>query len=64
MEENGFGDINWEELLAEETLEPNQLTYGYASTLLVDTLLPLYFAGKWTVEYNEKIETSETQEGY
>ena len=63
----GNGDINWEEFLTEETvvpIEPIQLTYGYANTLLVDILLPLYFARKWTIEYNERIETSKTQQGY
>lgn len=31
------------------------LISNYATVLLLEILLPLYFARKWTIEYNEKI---------
>ena len=47
MNENDFFMLeNWE--------RPVDLSYQYATGLIVDILLPMYFARRWTIEYNEK----------
>lgn len=37
--------------------KPVDLAYQYTAGLIVAILLPMYFARKWTIEYNEKIGT-------
>jgi len=34
------------------------LSYHYAVALIVVILLPMYFARKWTIEYNEKLDSN------
>lgn len=51
-------DLLFNEELSEEDLAPTQVTTGFVTALIVDILLPLYFVKKWTIEYNEKIESS------
>jgi hypothetical protein len=55
----GTGErTNWVNMLfVEEIFAAPELSYGYAVTLIIDILLPMYFARKWTIEYNESIGT-------
>ena len=50
------GDINWN--LESEGFGPIAFTSGYVSSFIVDILFPLYFARKWTIEYNQKMEAT------
>ena len=50
INENEFFKLeNWQ--------RPVDLSYQYIIGLIVSILLPMYFVRKWTIEYNEKIET-------
>ena len=46
-----------------ETVESEKsitIASNFATVLILEILLPLYFARKWTIEYNEKIKPETT----
>lgn len=48
----GTGDIDW---TTKSNSASNTSTTGFVTSFIIDILLQLYFARKWTLEYNEKI---------
>lgn len=50
------GDLKWGSYLSLET-GPFEITQGFVVASIVDILFPLYFVRKWTLEYNEKIDS-------
>ena len=50
------GDLTWDSY-TEET-GPLEITQGFVVATIVDILFPLYFVRKWTLEYNDHVETS------
>jgi hypothetical protein len=58
-----YGDINWADLESDNQSDnqptmPITFTEGYAVSLIVDILLPMYFVRKWTITYNEQIDAT------
>ncbi len=49
--------IESEFLMLESWEQSVDLSYHYAVALIVEILLPMYFARKWTIEYNEKLDS-------
>ena len=54
-----YGDFTWNDFInGKEITGPINISVGFILALLVEILLQVYFARKWTIEYNERIETS------
>jgi len=50
--------IESEFLMLESWEQSVDLSYHYAVGIIVVMLLPMYFARKWTIEYNEKLDSN------